>query len=129
MQLPEQLDPNEIRVTIWNGCIETPNFGPQVPGNVKLRFVEYDTDGINDDVPDSDHEGKECIVRQFRNEAGPERSLLGLCRELYGRIATVDNGYCTVCHSHRASKSSTLMEPCENPACPTHGWEEILKGG
>jgi hypothetical protein len=50
------------------GCVEVPDFGAAVPAGVTLRIAEYDTDGFLDETPDTDHEGKECYVRQFQSK-------------------------------------------------------------
>ena len=65
MQVPKDIKPQEIRLVIYNGCVLTPEFGSAIPEGVKLRIVEYDTDGILDEIADVDHEGDECLARQW----------------------------------------------------------------
>lgn len=75
MQVPKELDPNEIRIVIWNGCQQEPEFGSAVLPGIMVRIVEYDNNGFIDEEPDTDHEGKECYVREYENVPAAQRPL------------------------------------------------------
>jgi hypothetical protein len=70
----KKLDPtiksNEIRVNIWDGIIDSVEFGAGVPQSVILSIVETDTNGLQDSIEEErilDNNGDECFVREYQD--------------------------------------------------------------
>ena len=64
--LSEQPEANEIRVRLWNGLIDDVMRGSGVPETIKVRVVEYDKHGFDEETElSTDHVGQECLVREW----------------------------------------------------------------
>jgi len=49
--------------------------------------------------------------------------------EMLDRFDCVANGYCTTCGRHRLYDLKGVVQPCENPGCPSHRWRAALEQG
>ena len=65
MKVPKEIEPNEIRITIWNGCIDSVERGDDLRQDALVRIVKYDKNGFGDNDMDIDASGQECLVREW----------------------------------------------------------------